>query len=161
MQHHQTPSLLPFRRLRRQQYRILCCGSRFLHTFLNFPSSSRLSPHQLVHTMASSTLYILGPLLVIVTFSLLFCLSWTFWNIIIPLRFGSYDTPAALIHQGFVVFVLMNIAWNYILCVCTNNSHTSNRYKVVVKELKASSPALNASKTFMIGTFNYELNFKF
>lgn len=108
---------------------------------MSLPISSTcscFSPHDFVHILASSVLYLLGPILVVVTFSLLFCLSWTFWNVILPLRFGSYDhtrSPRALIHQGFVVFVLINIIFNYIMCVITRNGHKSQRYKTVVKEL--------------------------
>mmetsp|Transcript_11892 Transcript_11892/g.22273 ORF Transcript_11892/g.22273 Transcript_11892/m.22273 type:complete len:617 (+) Transcript_11892:204-2054(+) len=146
----QCPPLIPLppplkRRLTRsrQRYSLLhpmVTNNKIFQCLQKIPPFSICTfyPRDIVHIIASSILYVLGPILVIVTFALLFCLSWTFWNVILPLRFGSSSLltrPAALIHQGFVVFVLINIIFNYVLCVSTRNGHGSKRYKAVVQEL--------------------------
>jgi Uncharacterized protein containing DHHC-type Zn finger len=146
MQQKQTP--LPFLHKRttrlttRQRYRHLLDdvtkqGSRKIWRCLKRFSNRSFSPRDVFHLISSAVLYLLGPILIVVTFSLLFCLSWTFWNVILPLRFGSSygSNPMAWIHQGFVVFVLVNILFNYVMCVSTKNGHNSQRYKTVVIEL--------------------------
>lgn len=93
-----------------------------------------LSPTFLFQCFASSALYVLGPILILVTVGLLVSLSWTFWCIIIPLKFHSYTSFYAVVNQLFVGFVLFNIVYNYISCVTTKHFNTHD-YERVVREL--------------------------
>ena len=123
----------PLRR-RRQLYRIhIPIISRcFPNLEISIPRI--VSFQALFQLLASSALYLLGPLLIFVTFGLLFSLSWTFWNILIPLKFQSYTSTPSVLSQLFVGCILINIVFNYILCVRTKN-HGTEEYEQVVREL--------------------------
>ena len=41
----------------------------------------------------------------------------------------------ALMHETFVLFILFNIIFNYVLCVTTTNHHLTKQYQAVVKKL--------------------------
>jgi len=93
-----------------------------------------LSTHLIIQVISSSALYLLGPVLILVTAGLLYSLSWTFWSIILPLQFHGYTSPAAIANQAFVIFILCNIIFNYLSCVSTKN-FASKDYENVVREL--------------------------
>lgn len=121
----------PLRR-RRQRFRIqIPILSRFL-PIISVPHY--LTPSFFFQCFASTALYLLGPVLILVTLGLLVSLSWTYWRIIIPLKFHSYSTASSVAHQAFVIFVLFNIVYNYILCVSTKHFGTEE-YERTVRQL--------------------------
>ncbi len=130
---------------------------------INIPNQMNITT--ILQTMADLFLYMLGPLLILLVFCLLGSLSYTFFTIIIPLMTASasnigttsssstassnihtasisgYDggghfTLYALTHEIFVIFILCNITYNYIYCVCTKNGNQGDeKYERVVREL--------------------------
>ncbi|GFH46834.1 hypothetical protein CTEN210_03308 [Chaetoceros tenuissimus] len=104
----------------------------------HLPLVSRLCPNFTISAIlrycSSSALYLLGPVLIIVTLGILSNLAWTFYYILIPLKFHSYDSFESIAHQIFVAFILFNITFNYISCVLTKHTNTKY-YQSVVREL--------------------------
>jgi len=101
---------------------------------LIIPIPRAFSPGLMLQSLASAALYMLGPILIFVTGGLLFSLSWTFWAVIIPLKYHSYTSFSSICSQGFVGFILINVIFNYISCVTTRNFGTKD-YEKVVREL--------------------------
>jgi palmitoyltransferase len=104
-----------------------------------FPSLSIQIPRfisapDMFRLMTSSAMYILGPFLVVVTLGLIYALAYTMWFIIIPLELGDYFSARAVLHQSFVMYVILNILYNYYRCVTTRN-FSCESYDIVVKEL--------------------------
>ena len=120
--------------LRRRQYRLHIPILSTLCPRLTIPIPYALSPGQLIYFVTSSALYLLGPVLILVTSGLVYSLSWTFWFILLPLKFHSYTSYSAILNQCFVGFIIINVVFNYIKCVTTRNSQNQH-YDTVVREL--------------------------
>ena len=120
--------------LRRRQYRLHIPILSTLCPRLTIPIPYTLSPGQLIYFFTSSALYLLGPVLILVTSGLVYALSWTFWSILLPLQFHSYTSYSAIANQCFVGFIVINVVFNYIKCVTTRNSQ-NRHYDTVVREL--------------------------
>mmetsp|Transcript_5702 Transcript_5702/g.8268 ORF Transcript_5702/g.8268 Transcript_5702/m.8268 type:complete len:520 (-) Transcript_5702:58-1617(-) len=93
-------------------------------------------------------MYLLGPTLICLALSITAGVTYTYFRIIFPmihyhqksLRDASIDILVkALLHTSFVTFVLINVLFNYMMCVTTKNSHTSPHYKQVVRELATAT----------------------
>lgn len=88
----------------------------------------------MMRTLASRALYMLGPVLIVVTCGIVYSLSYTFWNIVIPLRYHTYSSATAIIHQIIVIVLVANIIFNYFACVMTRN-FPGEHYEKVVRQL--------------------------
>ena len=115
-----------------QSYRIKL---PFINNNITIRIPTSLHIPSLLQGFADLFLYLLGPVLVIVVFSLLSFLSYTFFTIIVPLLSpNGHLTLYALSHEVFVVFILINVIFNYVLCVMTKN-YGDEKYERVVREL--------------------------
>mmetsp|Transcript_15603 Transcript_15603/g.23381 ORF Transcript_15603/g.23381 Transcript_15603/m.23381 type:complete len:466 (-) Transcript_15603:62-1459(-) len=94
----------------------------------------RMSLATMMRTLTSRALYMLGPVLIVATCGIVYSLSYTFWNIVIPLRYHTYSSAAAIIHQTIVIVLVANIIFNYFACVMTRNFPGAH-YEKVVRQL--------------------------
>ena len=96
----------------------------------------------------------LGPILICFATTIIVGLSWTFFTILVPMMIRKHsstttteETTTAMtsqvwivvgMHSGMVLFLLLEICFNYYMCVRTSNSHdpvTNPSYAQVVREL--------------------------
>jgi DHHC palmitoyltransferase len=89
-------------------------------------------------TLVEKAVLILGPLLIAFASVIISGLSWTFFTILVPMmqreyEHSSYGTLVLSVHIGFVLFILVEIVFNYFMCVMTRNKGPA--YDRVVREL--------------------------
>lgn len=104
---------------------------------------------------AETFILLLGPLLICFASVIICGLSWVFFAIYLPMmRFDLNRKDASPIRQfieiggniAFVVFILIEIIFNYYMCVTTRNAGPKSSFDVVVREL-AESTNLEYPKT--------------
>ena len=120
-------------------------------------------------TFAETFVLILGPLLICFASAIICGLSWIFFTIYLPMmRFDLNQKEASPLRQfieiggniAFVVFILIEIIFNYYMCVTTRNAGSSSSYDIVVKEL-AESTNLEYPKTPQeVASFRRDFNHK-
>ena len=92
-----------------------------------------------VQTCFEYFVYVLGPLLIVVALGITYILAYTFFTIMLPMMWEKHqDSPQmrnvlVTIHCTWVVFLLINILFNYFMCVTTRNS--GKAFHKVVREL--------------------------
>lgn len=91
-------------------------------------------------TLMESAVYILGPFLILLALSITALLSYTFFHILVPMmmekhaaKSTSWQVFVVAAHCVMVVFLLVNILFNYAMCVMTRNDGPA--YDRVVREL--------------------------
>lgn len=77
----------------------------------------------------------LGPLLICFATTIIFGLSWTFFTILVPMIQRKHPNNQWILpaHIGMVLFLLVEICFNYYMCVRTRNKGPN--YDQVVREL--------------------------
>ena len=133
-----TGTSIPRHRNRRRYPQFYRINVPFFSQFtINIPTSfNNCNLIHVIQTLGDIALYLLGPVLIIVVFALLIGLSYTFFMVIMPMRSpDGYFTYHALKHELFVIFILCNVLFNYILCVMTSNTNHTAKYNLVVREL--------------------------
>jgi hypothetical protein len=126
---YEPPQLV--RRQRRRMFTVM--GRRF-----------ELSPRLLdgIMTVASSAaeglIYLLGPFLIVFAIAIISGLTYCFFWVILPMMERKHEqNPYRHLILGshilFVLFLLVNVVFNYVLCVITSN--TGKNYQIVVREL--------------------------
>ena len=120
-------------------YTICCCSSfRFL-----IEAENLLDGFVYLATLAvEKFVLILGPLLICFASAIIVGLSWTFFTVVLPMMQHRYqDSPYRYwilgIHVGFVSFLLVQIVFNYFMCVMTPNKGPN--YEAVVRELAVAT----------------------
>lgn len=92
-----------------------------------------------LQTFMEGAVYILGPFLIVLALAITSLLSYTFFSVILPMIMekhaeqGSLQLAVVSLHCSFVVFLLVNILFNYGMCVMTKNDGPV--YDRVVREL--------------------------
>ena len=92
-----------------------------------------------VQNLAEGAVYLLGPFLIVLALGIVGLLSYTFFFVLLPMIMekyasrGSLQTLVVLFHSSFVVFLLVNILFNYAMCVLTKND--GPMYDRIVREL--------------------------
>ena len=90
-------------------------------------------------TLMESAVYILGPFLILLALSITGLLSYTFFHVLLPMMMekhagqGSLQMAVVTVHCTIVIFLLVNILFNYAMCVTTKNDGPV--YDRVVREL--------------------------
>jgi palmitoyltransferase len=82
--------------------------------------------------------YLIGPLLILLALFIISLLTYTFFTILLPmLRLKHADSSLSNVYLGlhctWVVFLVVNILFNYALCVITQNK--GSNYDKLVREL--------------------------
>ena len=120
-------------------------------------------------TVAETFILLLGPLLICFASAIISGLSWVFFTIYLPMmQFDLNQKEASPLRYyfeifgnvTFVVFILIEIVFNYFMCVTTRNAGPSSSYDVVVREL-AESTNLDYPKTAQaVARFRRDFNDK-
>jgi len=106
-------------------------------------------------TFAETFILLLGPMLICFASAIICGLSWLFFTIYLPMmRFDLSQKDASPLRQfveiggnvAFVIFILIEIIFNYFMCVTTRNAGPSSSYDIVVREM-AESTNLEYPKT--------------
>lgn len=112
----------------------ICCGRRFTFSAQNVLDAFLTACTILVE----KAVLILGPLLICFASVIIGGLSWTFFTILVPMmQRDLVESPFRLLiigsHCAFVMFLLVEIIFNYFMCVMTRNK--GPHYDKVVREL--------------------------
>lgn len=107
--------------------------------------------------LASLAIFMMGPVLIVFAFSMICALNYNFYKVVLRLHVHresiadksgemiltpSYSTSElflAFLHASMVVFLSVNVLFNYAMCVITRNNHESKAYKKVVRELATAT----------------------
>ena len=89
-------------------------------------------------TVADVAIYVIGPILICFALVIVFCLTYTFFYVMIPMIQRSWaNSPywqlVIALHISYVVFIVTNVLYNYYLCVMTSNK--GRVYDRVVREM--------------------------
>jgi hypothetical protein len=89
-------------------------------------------------TVTDGAIYLLGPILICFALVIASGLSYTFFAILLPMLKRAWsESPYYYgvlgLHIGYVIFILINVLYNYFLCVITPNK--GEAYERVVREL--------------------------
>lgn len=89
-------------------------------------------------TVADAAIYVIGPILILFALVIAFCLTYTFFYVMVPMMqkawaSSPYRQLVMGLHVLYVVFILVNVLYNYYLCVMTSNKGLA--YERVVREL--------------------------
>lgn len=89
-------------------------------------------------TVADAAMYVIGPILIAFAMVIMFCLTYTFFYVMIPMMQKSwaaspYRKIIMAMHITYVIFILINVLCNYYLCVMTSNKGLA--YERVVREM--------------------------
>jgi palmitoyltransferase len=87
------------------------------------------------------TVYLIGPLLICLALAIVCLLTYTFFTVLLPMMQlkhaqSPYRSLIIGLHCTVVVFLLVNILYNYAACVLTK--HSGARYDKIVKELASA-----------------------
>ncbi|CAB9526399.1 Palmitoyltransferase ZDHHC16A [Seminavis robusta] len=93
----------------------------------------------LLHYCVESFVYLLGPVLICLATSIIGLLVYTFFTIMHPMMglyyadawYGGYVIGG---HSLLVIYLMINVVWNYALCVCTSNINGKS-YNKVMREM--------------------------
>jgi palmitoyltransferase len=93
-----------------------------------------------IHYTVESFVYVIGPFLIVLALGIIGLLSYTFFHVVLPMLSRRHHSIAApyrylilTAHCLWVVFVLVNILFNYACCVL--QKHVGPHYDRVVREL--------------------------
>jgi hypothetical protein len=126
----------------------ICCGKRFSIDSRNVLDCLLEGCTMMVEKFV----LVLGPLLIIFASMIISGLSWTFFTIYLPMLQLQYhhhhkDTSSSSsyyygslvigMHISFVLFLIVQITFNYFMCVTTSNKGQS--YDQVVRELAVAT----------------------
>jgi len=86
--------------------------------------------------------YLLGPLLIVLALGITSILAYAFFDVVLPMMWEYHENSnpnfrlaLASLHCTWVVFLLVNVLFNYFMCVTTRNA--GKNYERVVRELAA------------------------
>lgn len=108
-------------------YRFRCSQRRLMDAILDCAS-----------ILVEGFVYVIGPLLILLALGIIALLTYTFFSILLPMMHAKhagnpYRTLILMLHCAWVLFVLVNVLFNYACCVV--QKHTGPNYKQVVSEL--------------------------
>lgn len=108
-----------------------CCGNRFQIRTDNLLDIAL----DIVTWIVEKFVLFLGPILICFASTIIYGLSWTFFTILLPMISHKHDGALWILgaHSATVIFLLVEICFNYYMCVRT--PHTGSRYDQVVREL--------------------------
>mmetsp|Transcript_11287 Transcript_11287/g.23102 ORF Transcript_11287/g.23102 Transcript_11287/m.23102 type:complete len:542 (-) Transcript_11287:480-2105(-) len=93
-----------------------------------------------IQSFVEIIVYLLGPLLIVVALGITSILAYTFFHVMLPMmweKYENYDPNLRLVlislHCTWVVFLLVNVLFNYFMCVTTRNA--GKNYDRAVREL--------------------------
>ena len=91
-----------------------------------------------VQSFFEGIVLLLGPVLIVLALAMTTMLSFTFFDILVPMMLEKHDQRSFKwgwigLHCVWVVFLLINVLFNYFMCVVTRNS--GPKYDVVVREM--------------------------
>lgn len=90
--------------------------------------------------MIESVVYLLGPLLIGLALSIVGLLVYVYTFILLSMLSLQYTSSIVLLLSSlWVIFLLINVLWNYFFCITTRNNHNSPQYQKVVQELAAAT----------------------
>lgn len=89
-------------------------------------------------TVADGAIYLIGPILICFALVIATGLSYTFFAVMLPMLQRAWSTSPYQhvvlgLHISYVIFILINVMYNYFMCVITPNK--GNAYERVVREL--------------------------
>ena len=115
---------------------------------------------QIIAFIFGPLMIFLGPLMVVLALAIIGLLSYVFFAIVLPMlaESGGIFGFKGLLHISIVIFILINVLFNYYKCLVVKNDHRSTQYRVVVRELAlATGVQYPESKEEMeIFRLNYE-----
>ena len=93
-----------------------------------------------LQTLMEGAVYILGPFLILLALAIVGLLSYTFFRVLLPMmlekhapRGTVWQMMVVTLHGLWVIFLLVNILFNYAMCVLTKND--GPLYDRIVREL--------------------------
>lgn len=108
-----------------------CCGKRFQIR------ADRLldAALDIITWSVEKAVLFLGPILICFASAIISGLSWTFFTILLPMISHKHDGNLWIVgaHIAMVLFLLVEICFNYYMCVRTSNN--GPKYDQVVREL--------------------------
>jgi DHHC palmitoyltransferase len=89
------------------------------------------------HTVLEYFVYFIGPLLIFLALAIISLLAYTFFTIILPMIYrkhihSSFQYIIIVLHVIWVLFLLVNVLYNYLYCVLTK--HSGVTYDTLVRE---------------------------
>jgi hypothetical protein len=66
------------------------------------------------------TMRLLGPCLIVLALGLLSSVTYLYFLVLLPLLLGPQVGPAHVLHGAFALLLLVNVFFNYLLCVSTS-----------------------------------------
>jgi len=87
-------------------------------------------------TVTDGVMYLLGPFLILLASGIIVFMTYAYFTVLLPML-ESHISLKWVLHVSYVVFILMNIIFNYALCVFTSNK--GEQYNRVVRELAIAS----------------------
>jgi hypothetical protein len=91
-------------------------------------------------TVTDGAIYLIGPILICFALVIASGLSYTFFAVLLPMLKRAWSkSPSYMyygilgLHIGYVIFILVNVLYNYFFCVVTPNK--GKAYERVVREL--------------------------
>ena len=89
-------------------------------------------------TVTDGTIYLIGPILICFALVIMSGLSYSFFVVVLPMMqrawaLSPFRHIVLGLHISYVIFVLVNVIYNYALCVTTSNKGAA--YNRVVREL--------------------------
>lgn len=97
----------------------------------------------LMHCCMESFVYLLGPILICLASSIIGLLVYTYFTVVKDMLWlyhsdNAYAFYIVQTHTSVVVFLLINVVYNYALCVCTSNIKGKS-YNKVMREMAAAT----------------------
>jgi palmitoyltransferase len=132
-----SPGILPQQRIRRRK--LFSVGS------LRFRFSRTRLIDAIVDGMSccvETMVYLIGPLLILLALWIIGLLTYSFFTILLPMLQDKYDGSSLQylylgLHCSWVLFLLVNVLFNYALCVTTR--HVGPQYDKVIRELAVAT----------------------
>ncbi len=94
----------------------------------------RLHLSNLLYILSDGTMYLLGPVLIVFAIGIICILSHTFFTIFVPMMVESQFSKWRIsLHVTWVLYLLLQITWNYFWCVTTK--HNGPTFHSVVREV--------------------------
>jgi hypothetical protein len=89
-------------------------------------------------TVIDGAIYVIGPILICFALVIVSGLSYTFFAVLLPMLKRAWSKSPYYfgvlgLHIGYVIFILVNVLYNYFLCVVTPNK--GKAYDRLVREL--------------------------
>ncbi len=87
------------------------------------------------YCISNVVMNIVGPTLILIVFGLCYILVSSFWNVFYP-WLGRFKD----LHAAFVAFVILQVLFNYAMCVTTSNSSKTEKFSRVARKLASATP---------------------